>query len=359
MSVFVRFRAALSLCCLLLTSFGNATSSIGCLDNDGKVVDWFFTYKLPGGYQFAYADSNTGSVRTQQLQVFERELDDRDKPVALIQTLRSLLPSISGRSDRTYFMYNDQPDNAKPSNSYAHAKGVVGMDGSGSNAFWLLHSTPHFPSPSGSGKFYFPEAEITYGQTFLCMTLKDGEVDTVASQLRYIAPYVYFNNVASAAKKANGNLDALLSHNFTTDSTSNEDTLHVGSHTFKSFAKSRKWDDDLYEGIIAPGIKSGMIVETWMRGSELGPYCSPKYEYDVVDVNSMDAWDTDGTSKISWTEGSDHSKWAIETKGTSQVCVCDINRMSTQRTRGGGGVCFAHSGLWHMLNNSIVDADAC
>eukprot|EP00939_MAST-03C_sp_MAST-3C-sp1_P001648 g1648.t1 len=345
---------------MMIPHVHGATSRIGCLDNDGNLVDWFFTYKLPGGYQFAYADSNTGSVRTQMLQVYERQLDDKDKPVALIQTLRSLLPSISNRSDRTYFMYNDQPDNAKPSPSYAHAKGVVAMDGDGSDAVWILHSTPHFPAPSGSGKFYFPEAEITYGQTFLCMTLRDNAVDSISSQLRVIAPYVYFSNVASSAKKANPNVAAVLSKNFTKDEeTSNTKTFKVGSHTFKSFAKSKRWDSDLYEDLIAPSLKSGLLVETWMRGSELGPYCPSKYDYAVTDVSNLQAFGPDGSSKVTWSEGGDHSKWAVEIKGTSQVCVGDTNRMSTQRTRGGGAVCFAHSGLWHLLNNSVVGADAC
>ena len=256
-------------------------------------------------------------------------------------------------------MYNDQPDNARPSASYGHAKGVVGLDGTGDAAFWLLHSTPHFPSPSGSGKFYFPESEIKYGQTFLCMTLRDGIVDDVAAQLRYVAPYVYFDNVPASVKKVNANIDAVLSHNFTTEDTSHARSLKIGTHTFKSFSKSKKWNDDLYEGLVAPGLKSNLLVESWMRGSELGPYCTPKYDYDVVDVTDLEAWDADGTSKITWTEGGDHSKWAIETDGTSQVCVGDINRMDTQRDRGGGAVCFTHSGLWHMLNNSVVGQDTC
>ena len=181
---------------------------ISCLDNNNEPVDWyvllpnffrktllkirffnhrFFTYKMPGGYQFAYIDSNDGASRSNKLQVFNRTLDDND--VALINTLRSLLPSVYSKQtskDRSYVMYNDQPDGATPSASYGHAKGVLGIEEDGENSFWLLHSTPHFPAPSGSSKFYFPDGEIKFGQTFLCMTLGSQQLDKIAQQLRYI-----------------------------------------------------------------------------------------------------------------------------------------------------------------------------
>ena len=39
-----------------------------------------------------------------------------------------------------------------------------------------MHSTPHFPSATGSKKFYFPETETKYGQTYLCFHLPASEV---------------------------------------------------------------------------------------------------------------------------------------------------------------------------------------
>jgi len=333
---------------------------ISCLDNNNEPVDWFFTYKMPGGYQFAYIDSNDGASRSNKLQVFNRTLDDND--VALINTLRSLLPSVYSKQtskDRSYVMYNDQPDGATPSASYGHAKGVLGIEEDGENSFWLLHSTPHFPAPSGSSKFYFPDGEIKFGQTFLCMTLGSQQLDKIAQQLRYIHPYVYFDNTKSSTQKANPNLESLLDKDFITDAGSNTMNFKVGSRAFKSFAKNSNWDSDLWEDLVAPGLDSGLIVETWMRGSEIGPCCKPKYKYDVVDVETMDALSADGATKIEWTEGGDHSKWAVTTDSSNQVCVGDINRMTTQRDRGGGAVCFQSAVMAYTLNNSVTGADSC
>ena len=47
-------------------------------------------------------------------------------------------------------------------------------------SFWILHSTPHFPGLKQVPDFYFPEKEIIYGQTFLCMSLSSSmEVEQV------------------------------------------------------------------------------------------------------------------------------------------------------------------------------------
>ena len=47
-------------------------------------------------------------------------------------------------------------------------------------SFWILHSTPHFPGLKAVPDFYFPEKEIIYGQTFLCMSLSSSvEVEQV------------------------------------------------------------------------------------------------------------------------------------------------------------------------------------
>ena len=72
--------------------------------------------------------------------------------------------------------------------------------------------------------------------------------------------------------------------------------------TSPSSTKNAAWNDDLYEGLVAPTLGSDLIVESWLRGSKEGSYCKPKYKYKVVDVQSMVVTGTDGT-KINWTEG--------------------------------------------------------
>merc|ERR1719272_1426809 len=104
------------------------SDALDCLDNAGKAVPWFFTYKFPNGYDIAYVDSS--SSNSQYLKQFERSLDDKTSPVALIRTLRQLSQksdsdlvqplNLTSSSSNEYLLYNDQPDVGTASSSYGH-----------------------------------------------------------------------------------------------------------------------------------------------------------------------------------------------------------------------------------------------
>ena len=416
----------------LLFSVASAT---GCIDNNGKPVDWWFTYKLPNGFRFAYADNKLHWQR-KDLVVFDRDLDDKDNPVALTRTLRSLLPSgtaqpaalrfrsalsqppedatdlealtlnqlkhraaaigigkdhpdhpshkdnpADGRSKAAfisairseltargqsvpYLMYNDQPDNGNPSSSYGHSKGVFAP-----HKFWLIHSTPHFPAPAGTGKFWFPEKETKFGQTFLCISIGAKDTEHIANHFKYTTPYVYFTNLHGTAPDvvaSSPSLADVLDGKWADGpGTATHSITTAGGEQFQIFGKNAAWNADLWGDLVAPALQSNMLVESWIRGQALGPYCkgrgrSPggsKWKYDVVDVHTMEV--TDQGKVHTWKETQDHAKWAITDDHTNLVCIGDINRMTSQRKRGGGTACFSHGGLATALWYSIRIADKC
>jgi deoxyribonuclease-2 len=324
----------------------------GCVDADGNSVSWWFQYKMPNGYKTTYVDSST--PKHQYLKI-TGTLDDHENPPALIKTLQSLVTS--GQGDKTmawepYFMYNDQPDNAAPSSSYGHSKGVVST---GTNPFWLLHSTPNFPSSDGKPTFYFPQQEIIYGQTFLCVALKASDFNNVGTQLSYTHPYVYVNKVGDLSKSYPQLQSVLDGHFVTSPGGTSVQTFGKFTH----MAKNSNWDDDMYEKLVAPTLSSDLVVESWIRGGGEGTFCKPAHKYSVVDVKNLVALDTDGTN-ITWTETQDHAKWALtQDSGHPYVCVSDINRMKSQRTRAGGIFCFENSNLAEQLSGTITTAHAC
>lgn len=378
---------AVSLFPLFAAAFLAAPFARACLDNAGEEVDWWFQYKMPNSYKVAYLDANTRAGASDLLTVQQYALDDHDHPPALIKTLRSLVkktgttaynataargrsafsrslgnasaPSLSGVTDDSnlgvswepYLMYNDQPDNAQPSSSFGHTKGVLGV---GTRPFWLLHSTPNFPSSDGKGKFYFPESEIVYGQTFLCVAISASEIEDAATQLTYTKPYVYVNKVGSA--KSYPTLAQVLDGSgWVTEPGTSVKKFGKFTHV----AKNGQWNKDLYEDLVAPTLNSDLVVESWLRGEAEGTYCKPRHQYDVADVENMAAKDVDGTN-ITWRETQDHAKWAVSVNsGKPYVCIADINRMTSQRSRGGGAFCFEDAALAQQLTGCIVKHAKC
>jgi deoxyribonuclease-2 len=96
-----------------------------------------------------------------------------------------------------------------------------------------------------------------------------------------------------------------------------------------------------------------MFVETWIRGDELPPACPPTYEYNVTNVESVTIAGT------SWTETQDHSKWGVAASHHYVACIGDINRMSSQESRGGGALCVNEQGLQKGMLAAVQSHDSC
>jgi deoxyribonuclease-2 len=62
----------------------------------------------------------------------------------------------------------------------------------------------------------------------------------------------------------------------------------------------------------------------------------------------------------------DHSKWAIsfqsglsENSMSKVVCIGDINRMTTQKKRAGGTVCFENEYVWKAYSGLVKNIESC
>ena len=349
-----------ALCVFAALLAANPAHALSCLNNDGHSVPWFFTYKLPDGFNIAYVDSKSTRV-TGPLQQYPSALDAASPP-ALIQTLEAMGKS----SSSSYVLYNDQPPSKTVGSQYGHSKGVVGV--ASRSALWIIHSTPHWPLDVGAANQWdFPSTETIYGQTFMCITLGSNDVDTVAKQLLYIRPYVYASTLTPAFTAKYPTLASVVDGSaWVLDAGSSVATLHVGSSsssvTATHLAKNAKWDNDLYEHLVAPHFDADLLVESWMRGEELGPYCKPTYPYDVTDVETLIMAPPVGShaSNTTWKETQDHSKWCVSPVKGPLVCVADENRMTSQRKRGGGALCFTFSvPLYRQLMLTINTAAQC
>jgi hypothetical protein len=174
------------------------------------LVDWWFIYKLPDGFDYAYRDSNdTPESKPHLIPSWGRSLNCTEG-CALGGTLHQIYRNKSGLAS---VLYNDEPpDVTEPVGSHdssdgrheerlsrqagdvgegwpgngtetAHAKGVLTYDGGGAG-FWLIHSVPKFPDLEPASFTW--TASSTYGQSFLCLSLDAEGVDQAAFQLRHM-----------------------------------------------------------------------------------------------------------------------------------------------------------------------------
>ncbi|PAV81193.1 hypothetical protein WR25_14551 [Diploscapter pachys] len=276
--------------------------AFSCMDQSGKPVDWFAVYKMPivkdnsipgvaDGVGWYYLDVNKKS----SLQPSAKTLDDKDQAIAY-----TLQQYYDKKSDKTIFhaMYNDEPYGTvsvsgdtnnlfyelfsnrinpkfRPSaTDFGHTKGTLFFDKT--SGIWLVHSVPKFPPPDG---YAYPTSGHDYGQTMLCMTFKYSELNKIGTQLYFNRPNIYSSFLPTDMASANPDLAKAIAGQYATGQPSSSiiDLTTSAGTTFKSFAKSKDFNADLYDSIVAPTLKTDMLVESWRRGSAIPLACSKAY----------------------------------------------------------------------------------
>jgi deoxyribonuclease II len=167
------------------------STALSAIGDAGHPVDWWFIYKVPKdargsakstvkvppatGYEYVYFDNHSNAVAASTHKL-------KDPGNALLATLETLKGS--DQKSFGYLFYNDEyPLELHKSNNddRGHCKGLLAFDTASDSAIWLLHSTPRFPYLQ---KPDFPSDELDYGQTFICITLKDAKTaGTIATQM--------------------------------------------------------------------------------------------------------------------------------------------------------------------------------
>jgi deoxyribonuclease II len=356
---------------LILIAVIHGAAGLGCLSDRGVPVDWFFTSKAPGCadatlpicsplsyFDGASAPSPRGLYFSNENALGGSALD------------LTLAQAASARAATARVLWNDDPPCAfNPSSTCsspstltgrtnAHSKGALAGDASG--GFWLTHSWPEWPdirswAPASGG---VANASTIYGQSFLCISLTAAGVDVIADALQRAEPLTYDGFVPSALAAQYPRLVELVGGTRTV--TANPTVLQIksaGGTDFRFFSKNGAWGKELWADLIGPTIALGgeMLVETWRRSPQLPSSCNASTG-NVLNVNTV-ALNVSG-ALLTKSYTTDHSKYGI-TAVPSWVCVGDINRMSSQGSRGGGAVCFEEPNLWTTLNSTFTSFDAC
>lgn len=323
---------------------------LSALDENGKAVDWWFIYKVPKltqdaqsdsatGYEYVYFDPNAKKVAKSP------NLLNKGKG-ALNLTLASVFTNKPAAATG-WILYNDEMPaivKQKDVGTFGHTKGVIAFDTTSKSAFWLLHSWPKFAAP---GVAAMPTPQ--YGQTFLCVSLDLATANRIAAQMAdHQEPQCYLQRSGALAKS-----DALyaLTQALKPRPPGDADTIDcktAGGMPFKVLAKNREWDKDFWNGYVGPQLKADMDVETWIRGP-IPPVADTDGIHKTFDIKYINLHAL-GANWV-WPETHDHAKWGITTT-SDWICVGDINRMISQRHRGGGTIAFQNPTLWQALSRT-------
>jgi deoxyribonuclease-2 len=327
------------------------------LDEEGKKVDWFFIYKVPQlsagastdkttGYEYVYYDSTID----QEAALSKRHID---KSPYLLNgdkgALNKTLDSVFNTPDSTtgWILYNDEKPGdvpGKDDGALGHTKGVLAFDTETKTGYWLLHSWPKFSEPN-------PKADPTpkYGQTYLCLSLNLDTLQAIASQMiDHQQPQTYLNRINSLDKASPL---YKLSQRINANAVGNSNVLDLktaGGMKFKVIAKNRLWNQDFWNGLVGPTLKDDIDVDTWIRGP-IPPVADTDGIHKTFDIKYINLGPLG--IHMAWPETHDHAKWGITTH-MNWVCVGDINRMISQRKRGGGTIAFQNQTLWQGLSKT-------
>jgi deoxyribonuclease-2 len=329
---------------------------ITALDESGQQVDWFFLYKVPKlvdgantdkttGYEYVYYDST----------IDQRALNKRiiDKSPYVLNSskgaLNLTLDSVFNKPDSTtgWILYNDEKPGdipGKDNGALGHTKGVLAFDTKTKSGYWLLHSWPKYAEPK-------PKADPTpmYGQTYLCLSLSLATLEQIAAQMiDHQQPQTYLCRTdcldkASPLYKLAQTIDPNAQGN-----SSVLDLVTTGGMPFKVIAKNRAWNQDFWNGLVGPTLGQDMDVDTWIRG-QVAPVSDTDGIHKTYDIKYINLGPLG--IHMAWPETHDHAKWGITTQ-LNWICVGDINRMISQRKRGGGTIAFQNEALWRGLSKT-------
>ncbi|KAK0081741.1 hypothetical protein PV326_007514 [Microctonus aethiopoides] len=356
--------------------------SLQCKDESGNIVDWYVMYKIP-----KVSESSDPVIRkgTKYLfitnktvhngwQLSNKEISFKDSLPG--KTLEALYND-DVASKAMWIMYNDQAPKKYANSRFGHAKGIVMTDDN--RGFWLVHSVPKYPpSPisgtekphkeiksssevddtdedndeivdSSDNKYDYPKTGMTYGQSFLCISFDANQMNIIGLQLMYnqVIPYRYnmpkvlsrkFPSLVNASKRAKIKRPPY---------NRKSELQSIGGRQFISFAKTDKWQKDLYDDFVAPKLQTDLLAETWLNGpGKLPSECTGAKVLNVQSI-TLDA------ANVDFKSSRDHSKWAVATSNKNN------NNWDTQFSRGGGTVCINLLQLWSNYRESVNEIEPC
>ena len=259
-----------------------------------------------------------------------------------------------------WIVYNDEQEVDGKATHLCHAEGghCKGILVWNHTCFgWLIHSAPNFPRAMDYGTLSYLEAgELIYGQTFVFMEAHVNKLQMALNQIGNMQPHIYLRCGPLGRVACTPGVSVSQFAEFRFDSGGSNATVGrprdgpgCASTRLRVMhvSKSPRLQRDIYEHCLAQRFGGPCAVESWIRGSAM---------METQNVRHVRLINWPGcTAGTPVKETQDHSKWAVSLDPKRMwVSIGDMNRMSSQLTRGGGAlVIYNDERLWRAFRQLI------
>ncbi|KAL1235973.1 Plancitoxin-1 [Trichinella spiralis] len=161
--------------------------------------------------------------------------------------------------------YNNKPPNAVGVQTNSNSKGILIMDPEPTDsAAWIIHTVPGFPKALQA--YTFPAEEIAKGHLFVCLTIKEEQLDVIAHALRIVRPLVYHHDIPATEVNSRPNLKNLLNGDSSVlpPLTISKDIKTAANPGIKAivFSKGEKSGYEMFKRVLSRKLKKDLKVWT-------------------------------------------------------------------------------------------------
>ncbi|KRZ82340.1 Deoxyribonuclease-2-alpha [Trichinella sp. T8] len=183
--------------------------------------------------------------------------------VAAHAVVKSLEHVIQANPGNKFIAYNSIPPDVPKVKTKSNSKGVLMMNPNVEDeASWIVHTVPGFPKALRG--YVFPPEEIQKGHLFICLTIKESEIDAIAMALRIATPLIYHNDIPDDPARPNlkklVNGESRLTPPLTV--TRQISTANAAGLKVTIYSKSEKSKYEIYRRVLVKKLKTSIKVWT-------------------------------------------------------------------------------------------------
>ncbi|KRX13790.1 Deoxyribonuclease-2-alpha [Trichinella nelsoni] len=250
---------------------------------------------------------------------------------------------IEANAGNKFIAYNNIPPDIPKVKTKSNSKGVLMMNPNDvDEASWIVHTIPGFPKALRG--YVFPPAEIQKGHLFICLTIKESEIDAIAMALRIATPLIYHNDIPD--DPARPNLKKLVNgeSRLTPPLTVTQQISTAAAQGLKMtiYSKSEKSKYEIYRRVLVKKLKTGIKVWT-TRDKTLKSDCRILNRNIKLVTSPITIGDHASSLE------NDVSQWLISEPG-NKFCVIDKPYHKSQTKEPAMAVCINDATIFGHFN---------